>query len=764
MFQFALCPFSKRADTQPVTKELFDKVLDSPIVAETCRKIADQMLGTASPDESIRELAQKKVTELKSQLPAFCWHATYANGKRKNYDAQPSGLAMMDYDHIDNPQDIFGQIREKAIGMNLVAAHITPSCAGLRLVFAMPEGCSIRDFQRFMAGALGIKGHDTCVHDLARISYAVTRQYWLYIDEAALFGEGGMVLKPVDIQPGTPVQRVTRNDRPQTPVEAVNATDGQQPVAKSYPKDYKGIPFEKIVDNLEYYNGGRPMHSIRNQTIFAMACCLRQICDNDPDWVATILPDYGEERGKWYSTIRSACNRPMPQRLSPMLVKSIELARNMMNARKGTGAPRVTVISEPNPPDMPEVLPPMVEHLIKNTPIICRPSVAHGIFPPLSTHIHGVRFRMIDGSYREPAFICVNMAPQSSGKSSINMPSKYINADIKERDEVNRRREQEWKDACKTNKKEEQPRPKNLVVQLMRSDMTNAALVQKLIDAEDFPLYSNLNELEYLKQMQINGSRDVGKLLCLAYDRADFGQERVGVQSVTGCVTLRWNINAASTIQKGISFFRNNLLDGTLTRINFCTIMRDETVEYAYGDYNEEYAAVLKPYITNLNIANGCIHCEQALEMARRLQRKCLEMCDMAGDDVMRDFVYRAVEIAYVKAMVLYIAHNMEWDERIEEFIEWSLMYDLWCKNYFFGALLAEANQMENVKQRPGQANLLDCLPNSFAIEMASQLRAERGMDANAKHMLSNWMTRGYIVYNHDTSMYEKTEKYLKRK
>ncbi|MCQ2344392.1 MAG: hypothetical protein MJ002_05655 [Paludibacteraceae bacterium] len=766
MFNFALCPYCKKADTIPVTPELFNKVLDSPIVANTCLKIAEQSVPLGSPDQYIREQAQKKVSELKASLPAFCWHATYRKGKRKNYDAIPSGLAIMDYDHIDDPKAIFDKIRDKALALNLVAAHVTPSCAGLRLVFAMPHGSSIADFQAFVARSLAIPGNDSCVHDLARISFAVTRSYWLFIDNDALFGEKPMQLKPVSFLPSNtlPLQRLSPADPTLDPAAAIPPYPKRSSI--SYDKAYKGIPYSKILECLEYLHGGKPVHSVRNMTIFAMACCVRTICNNDPDWVASIIPDYGEAKSKWYATIRSACNRPLPAQISPLLVKALEMARNSMSSTHDPANDKVTLFSTPLPPEMPDELPDLVSLLIKNVPVVCRPSVAHGIFPPLATHIHGVRFNLIDGSKKEPTLICINMARQSSGKSAINMPVQYICADIKERDERNRKREQEWKDACNANKgakKDNPPRPTDLVVQCLISDMTNAALVQKALDAGEFPLYSNLNELEYLKQLQINGSKDIGKLLCIDYDNAEFGQERVGPQSVTGHVILRWNINAASTIHKGINFFKNNMIDGTLSRINFCTILRDNSQDFLYGTYDDDYANLLKPYITNLNLANGEIVCQQALDLAKSLQKRCVEMCEMADDDIMYDFIYRAVDIAYMKSMILYIAQDRKWDDRIERFTEWSLFYDLWCKNYFFGAKLDDENAMENIKQRPGQANLLDCLPDRFSIEVVSQLRTQRGMTPNPNHMLSNWVSRGFVTYDYASEQYHKTEKYLRK-
>jgi len=451
-----------------------------------------------------------------------------------------------------------------------------------------------------------------------------------------------------------------------------------------------------------------------------------------------------------------------------MLTKAIEMAKLAVNQRDGSlidGVNQKTVpsIDSSNPPKMPEKLPKLIKHLIKNVPEVCRASVANGVFPALGTHLSDVNFRLIDGTMKEATFMCVNMARQSSGKASVNKPIEYIMADIKERDDINRRREQEWKDAVgsKGSNKEKPKRPDDLCVQMLVTDMTNAAFVQRLKDAGTKYLYTNLEELDLLRQLQTNGTKDVGKIICLCFDNGVYGQERVGLQSITALLPLRWNWNASSTVEKGREFFSNRLIDGTLSRVNFCTIISDDSKEFKYGNYDDSYAEELKPYITNLNLCKGEVNCPQALAMAKRLQQKCTEIALQTEDVIYQEFAYRAVTIAYMKAMVLYIAQDMTWDKTIDEFCEWSLDYDLWCKNYFFGEAIQSAREASKPKIKIGKGNMLNQLPDTFTADDARVIRKNLGKEAEkTAHMLAVWTYRGYINYNEETEMFEKTDKY----
>lgn len=533
------------------------------------------------------------------------------------------------------------------------------------------------------------------------------------------------------------------------------------------------IPYPLLVEKLQEQLGGVPAHGSRNNFIFAMAAYLRYVCDDDPEWIAKILPTYGENRERWRRTIDSACQRSQLIQMPQIVRRAIENAKKETerptNERptpdssllEGSGHNCGAVDSEVAaplqeggdgggsfPPPMPTRLPKLIAHLVKNVPEVCRPAVANAVFPALAAHLRGVKFWLIDGTEKEATFMCVTMAPQSSGKSAVNKPIEYIVADIVERDELSRRREQEWKDAMiqKGANKEKPPRPDDLCVQVLVSDMTNAAFVQRMKDADGRYLYTNLEELDLLRQLQTNGTKDVGKIICLCFDNGKYGQERVGTQSVTARVDLRWNWNAASTIQKGMQFFQGRLVDGTLSRINLCTIVPDASRPFVYGRYDARYAEVLKPYIANLNLARGHVECRQALALARQLLAQCQEEASLTCDDIYQDLAYRAVTIAYLKAMVLYIANGGKWSREIGEFAAWSLTYDLWCKSRFFGQAMAEAREGEVVYGGHGRRNLLELLPDHFTREEAEAVRRRQGLKGDGSGMLRLWVFRGYVV------------------
>lgn len=617
---------------------------------------------------------------------------------------------------------------------------------GYHLVFRRHEDLSQEGNLRWASELLGVP-FDEGAKDITRVFYTTTAS-----KEDLLF------LSP-DLFDLTEVAMVA-----EVPVTDPKGSAPLAPMAAAaaYEKEYDGIPYELIVECLCDLLGGVPAHGSRNTFIYSMASHLRYVCNDDPHWIAQVLPTYGEAQQRWWNTIQSACNRSQYRGMPSLVKQALSLARE--RGRKelaGVGSD-----GEDMPPEMPKTLPKLIKHLIKNVPEVCRPAVANVVFPALGTHLNGVKFELIDGTEKEATFMCVTMAPQSSGKASVNKPIEYIIADIVKRDEVNRQREQEWKDASANRgaNKEKPQRPSDLCVQVLVSDMTNAAFVQRMKDANGRYLYTNLEELDLLKQLQTNGTKDVGKIICLCFDNGKYGQERVGTQSVTARVELRWNWNASSTIQKGVNFFRGRMVDGTLSRVNICTIIPDKSKPFVYGQYDAKYAEVLAPFIANLNLAAGKVECKPALELSRRLLEKCQDIAALTEDEVYRDMSYRAVTIAYMKAMVLYIAGGMTWEKSIGDFMEWSLMYDLWCKSHFFGEQVREENGKEASLGQRGRKNMLELLPRQFTLADAANMRREQGMEGSPKGMLNNWVSRGYVVYDMTQGVYIKAEKRLGRR
>ena len=404
----------------------------------------------------------------------------------------------------------------------------------------------------------------------------------------------------------------------------------------------------------------------------------------------------------------------------------------------------------PEPPAMPEKLPKLVELLISRTPEVYKPAVAHAIFPPLATHLWQTSFRYIDNVVHEATLSTCLLAGTGAGKSSVNKPINYIMEDIRKRDAENLKREKEWKEEMtrKGANKDKRKRPDNLVIQEIDADMTNPAFVMRTAEAQGRFLYTSLNELDQFDALKGTGNQHF-RIMCLASDSDNqYGQTRVGISSVTERVTIRFNWNASTTIQKGQRYFSKVLTDGPISRINFCTIPEREIGDEmpVFGDYDDAYREALKPYIENLNNARGLIDCPEAFQLALRLKDENAEFSRLSQDRVYENLSFRANVIAYLKACVLYVANGCKWEPEIDEFIRWSERYDLYCKMRFFGDAIKRANFSNEKSSKPGPANLLQQLPDVFNFQQAEYLRSQLGMDKKGTpSMLRNWVNRNYI-------------------
>ena len=404
----------------------------------------------------------------------------------------------------------------------------------------------------------------------------------------------------------------------------------------------------------------------------------------------------------------------------------------------------------PEPPAMPEKLPKLVELLISRTPEIYKPAVAHAIFPPLATHLWQTSFRYIDNVVHEATLSTCLLAGTGAGKSSVNKPISYIMEDIRKRDAENLKREKEWKEEMtrKGANKDKRKRPDNLVIQEIDADMTNPAFVMRTAEAQGRFLYTSLNELDQFDALKGTGNQHF-RIMCLASDSDNqYGQTRVGISSVTERVTIRFNWNASTTIQKGQRYFSKVLTDGPISRINFCTIPEREIGDEmpVFGNYDDAYREGLKPYIENLNNARGLIDCPEAFQLALRLKDENAEFSRLSQDRVYENLSFRANVIAYLKACVLYVANGCKWEPEIDEFIRWSERYDLYCKMRFFGDAIKRANFSNEKSSKRGPANLLQQLPDVFNFQQAEYLRSQLGMDKKGTpSMLRNWVNRNYI-------------------
>ena len=404
----------------------------------------------------------------------------------------------------------------------------------------------------------------------------------------------------------------------------------------------------------------------------------------------------------------------------------------------------------PDPPEMPKKLPKLVELLISKTPELYKPAVAHAIFPPLATHLWKTRFRYIDNVEHEARLMTLLLAGTGAGKSSVNRPIDFIMEDIRLRDAENLKREKAWKDEMlrKGANKDKRKRPENLIIQEIDADMTNPAFVMRTAEAQEHFLYTSLNELDQFDALKGSGNQQF-RIMCLAADPGNkYGQTRVGTMSITERVTIRFNWNASTTIQKGQRYFSKVLTDGPISRINFCTIPEREIGEDmpVYGTYDESYREALRPYIENLNKVTGLIECKEAFQLALKLKDENAEFARLSQDRTFENLSFRANVIAYLKACVLYVANGCKWEPEIDEFIRWSEQYDLYCKMRFFGDMIAKENFMAERSSKRGPQNLLQILPDSFTAAQLLAIRLEHGLDAKGTDMMiRQWLHRNYI-------------------
>ena len=800
---FGIANNVKSQVVQVCTPELLRQAIDSPHVAQVCAELRDalerKMRGEITPQEY-----EDIKCSMKKQLPILTPHATFRNGRRKNEDAIPSGLSIYDLDHIPNPEGRWAEIAPRQQDLGIVMAHVTPSTEGLRLIFIIPHGMTLAQAQAWMAQQLGDQHYDQCVKDHARCSFLVPREYFLTDPPCTLPVREGTWC---DIDPTDPPLTLPREGVVTTSESEASDTIpspcGRARKGSAYPTHYRlsdngitySIPYTddttplpcggvgggsgisggfSIISVLEEQMGGTPEHGSRNNFIFSMACHLRYICDDDPEWIAKVLPTYGESRDKWMATIRSACNRNQTKRMPRIMERTLEVCKSRLGMKEEQE--EVAEQDADTPPPMPKNLPPLIKLLISRTPDIYKAAVAHAVFPALATHLWQTRFRYIDNVEHEATLMNVLMAGTGAGKNCISEPINRIMADIRLRDQENLRREREWKKEIQSKgaNKDKRQRPEGLVIQEIDPDMTNAAFVQRLADAENRFLYTKMNEIDQFDSLKGGGrGKAQFQIMCLAFDPNNiYGQTRIGSGSVSERVSIRFNWNASTTVQKGQRYFSQVLTDGPISRINFCTIPEREIGAEMpiYGQYDEGFDEELRPYIEHLCNARGLVDCPKARALSRRLIEECADFSRLSQSRVYENLSYRANVIAYLKAMVLYVAQGERWDKRIEDFIRWSLHYDLWCKMEFFGESI-EDTENNRVVSRRGPQNLLDLLPDIFTREEAQMLRQRMGIrTSSVAHMISTWKTRGYIrIHNPENIVkdlnrqeYVKTSKYLK--
>ena len=569
-----------------------------------------------------------------------------------------------------------------------------------------------------------------------------------------------------------------------------NQDAGGVAAQRVFPKEYNGIAYEKLVAKLVELLGGEPEHGSRNAFIFTLACYLRYLCDDNPAWIKQVIPTFGEEQNRAFATVESACNRRQAHRLPGIVRKAIKLSQDDESKAMCAGCFDDDDFGDIHNPEsyfynihqMPQKLPKLIKLLVSKTPEIYRPAVSQAVFPPLASHLLETRFRYIDNVEHEATLMQILCAPTGSGKESVSQPINRIMADIRKRDEEQRERERKWKDECNSKgaNKDRRERPEGLVIQEVNIDMTNPAFVLRMKEAENHFLYAKVNELNLFDALKGKTNQHF-RIMELAFDLGNYGQDRVGPQSVTETVQVRFNWNASCTPRKCRDYFRRVVTDGPISRISFSTIERRPCGSEipVYGTYDAAFDEALKPYIDNLLKARGLVNCPQALRLARKLVEENAEFSRLSQNFVFENLSFRANVIAYLKACVLYVANGMKWEASIEDFIRWSERYDLWCKLKLFGQMIydADTDRADLPKTAPhGPKNLLEQLPDEFTMEDYIKLRRQEGYeDDNNRRVniaLNQWVHRGYVVrignqegdYDYNYSSIFRKLKFLKEK
>ena len=732
-----------KSSVNPCTIEALYAAMDAPQTAQICAEIEDALEQVRSGEMS-REDFETLKRDKKKQLPVLTPHATFSDGVRQNKTAVPSGLSMYDIDHIPNPVGYFNtMVKERCAELGVVMAHVTPSGEGLRFLFIMPEGMTLAEAQKWMSEQLGDADYDGSVKDYARCSFLVPRAYLLYIDEEELCKEREV--------------KVVEERKPQPSVISpmtLKASDRNLRIFDLCLAE-AGLKLEEI-DNVGIYNWHNTLVAI-----LSIGIC-RLMSEQELKAVLAVrMPNYSQEQdcqrllSDFYNSY-TKMNAPMNQRLRSIYAESV-------TEQKDKSAKSEEILGE-EPPQLPRRLPKSIKLLTSKEADLYKPAAIMGAFPALGAHLVDVHFLYKDNTPHEATFMSCCIAPMSSGKSCINRVCDPIMADIKAKDEENYRRENEWKEECRSlgANKQKPKRPDGLIIQIMPSDMTNAALVQRLMDAQGHFLYTHVDEVELFDQLKVNGKAgQIGKIFRYAFDNQEYGQGRVGLQSVSGSPVVRWNWNAATTIQRGQQFFRPMLADGTLSRLTLSTIVTQRGMAMPiHGIYDDKFAEALKPYIDRLNAASGLIDLPQAKRLINTIEKEAQDMAWLYDDEVYERLSYRSIVSAWLRAMVLYLAEG-KWSKEIENLAMWSFKYDMWCKMHFFGQQIGSQMEGEVVRTR-GPQNMLDMLSDTFTQEDARQVRISQNKKPYPVQMLCMWQKRGYITQDTD-GVYHKTPAYLSK-
>ena len=752
------------------------------------------LMGEEQKQTEAYKQLDKQITALKKQLPFRSPHYFhFLDDHRAQKSIDPEAFTFQTTVDIDNPEEVEGAVKralllngmfdesqEKVAREQMFTAdeielwkgkvlHVERSARNkAHIDIRIPVGMTIAEAQSAFCKLIHATEDPSCItpERIIFITDAASQIYtaddwYKHLDKEAVaeyreaYRKRGLDIdgRPMDIDSAPTVDF--------QPVESEEEKARRAANTVQYEQTYDGVPYEEITKALVDLMGGAPAHGNRNNFIYREACLLRYICNSEAAWIKQVIEIFGEDEEKAFASVESACKVAQSSEMPQLVKQAVELARKNYLAKQATE--KAGIYAEV-PPQLPAKLPKLIKLLTSKVEDDFKAPVAMAVFPPLAAHLKGVNFRYIDNQVHEAAMMNLLVAPMSSGKSAVNGPINSIIEDLVQMDKVNRQKEQEWKDEVNTmgDNKKKPVRPEDICIRIVSPDLTRAAYIQRLDDAQkagDAYLYCKMDEVDMLRKFN-----DPSQLIRLCWDNSEDGQERVGTKSVTARVKTRFNWNASSTIAVTQKFFSvREVADGAVSRLSLATIFRSEFAPCpVVGEYDAQFKSQLAPYIHQLNAASGFKECRKARQLIERLGSELMELAQLAYNKPYAEFAKRSLANGFRRAMVLYLANGEKWEKAIEDFIVWSVKYDLWCKMRFFGNQMQEAIDADSrmVYHATGVSNLLLFVHDTFDKVEIQRVCQIHGTKTKLAILLCNWKKRGFIVKNEDGT-FSKTAKFI---
>ena len=752
------------------------------------------LMGEEQKQTEAYKQLDRLISVFKKQLPFRSPHYFhFLDDHRAQKSIDPEAFTFQTTVDIDNPEEVEGAVKralllngmfdepqEKAAREQMFTAdeielwkgkvlHVERSARNkAHIDIRIPVGMTIAEAQSAFCKLIHATEDPSCVTPERIIfitddaSQIYTADDWYkHLDKEAVaeyreaYRKRGLDIdgRPMDIDSAPTVDF--------QPIESEEEKAKRAANAVQYEQTYDGVPYEEIVKSLVDLMGGAPAHGNRNNFIYREACLLRYICNSEAAWIKQVIEIFGEDETKALASVESACKVAQSSEMPQLVKQAIELARKNYLVKQAT---EKAGIYADVPPQLPAKLPKLIKLLTSKVPDDFKAPVAMAVFPPLAAHLKGVNFRYIDNQVHEAAMMNLLVAPMSSGKSAVNGPINSIIEDLVQMDKVNRQKEQEWKDEVNTmgDNKKKPVRPEDICIRIVSPDLTRAAYIQRLDDVQKAGgayLYCKMDEVDMLRKFN-----DPSQLIRLCWDNSEDGQERVGTKSVTARVKTRFNWNASSTIAVTQKFFSvREVADGAVSRLSLATIIRPDFAPYpVVGEYDALFKSELAPYIHRLNAASGFKECRKARQLIERLGSELMELAQLAYNKPYAEFAKRSLANGFRRAMVLYLANGEKWEKAIEDFIVWSVKYDLWCKMRFFGNQMQEAIDADtrSIYHASGVSNLLLFVHDTFDKAEIQNVCMVHGTKTKLAILLCTWKKRGFIVKNEDGT-FSKTAKFI---